>query len=61
LRDVHGFRGGRFGLNAERAREILPEDPIQLIGIEAPVFDDLADPLWTSFHDRMYGELRGSA
>jgi hypothetical protein len=43
LRDVHGFRGGRFGLDAEQAREVFPEDQIQLIGIEARVFDDLAD------------------
>jgi hypothetical protein len=34
LRDVHGFRGGRFGLDAEQAREVFPEDQIQLIGIE---------------------------
>jgi len=43
LRDVHGFRGGRFGLDAEQACEVFPEDQIQLIGIEARVFDDLAD------------------
>ena len=43
LRDVHGFRGGRFGLDAEQARQVFPEDQIQLIGIEARVFDDLAD------------------
>ena len=43
LRDVHGFRGGRFGLDAEQAREVFCEDQIQLIGIEARVFDDLAD------------------
>jgi hypothetical protein len=43
LRDVHGFRGGRFGLDAEQARGVFPEDLIQLIGIEARVFDDLAD------------------
>jgi hypothetical protein len=43
LPDVHGFRGGRFGLDAEQAREVFPEDQIQLIRIEARVFDDLAD------------------
>jgi hypothetical protein len=43
LRHVHGFRGGRFGLDAEQACEVFPEDQIQLIGIEARVFDDLAD------------------
>ena len=40
-RDVHGFRGGRFGLDAEQAREVFPENQIQLIGIEARIFDDL--------------------
>jgi hypothetical protein len=35
LRDVHGFRGGRFGLDTEQAGEIFPEDQIQLIGIQA--------------------------
>ena len=30
LRDVHGFRGGRFGLDAEQAREVFPEDQIKL-------------------------------
>ena len=43
LRDVHGFRGEWFGLDAEQAREVFPEDQIQLIGIEAREFDDLAD------------------
>ena len=43
MRDVHGFRGGRFGLDAEQAREVFPDDQIQLIEIEARVFDDLAD------------------
>jgi hypothetical protein len=43
LRDVHGFRGGRFGLDAEQAREVFPEEQTQLIGIEASLFDDLAD------------------
>jgi hypothetical protein len=43
LRDVHGFWGGRFGLDADQAREVFTEDQIQLIGIEARVFDDLAD------------------
>jgi len=28
LRDVHGFRGGRFGLDAEQAREVFPENQI---------------------------------
>ena len=37
------FRGGRFGLDAEQTGEVFPEDQIQLIGIEARVFDDLAD------------------
>jgi len=41
LRDVHGFRGGRFGLDAEQASEVFPEDQIELIGIAARVFDDL--------------------
>jgi len=35
LRDVHGFRSGRFGLDAEQAREGFPEDQVQLTGIEA--------------------------
>jgi len=43
LGTVHGFRGGRFELDAEQAREVFPEDQIQLVGIEARVFDDLAD------------------
>jgi hypothetical protein len=43
LPDVHGFWGGRLGLDAEQAREVFPQDQIQLIGIEARVFDDLAD------------------
>ena len=43
MRDVHRFRGGRFGLDAEQTREVFPEDQIELIGIEARVFDDLAD------------------
>jgi hypothetical protein len=43
LRDVHGFRGERFGLDAEQTRQVFPEDQIQLIGIQARVFDDLAD------------------
>lgn len=30
-------------MRAEQAREVFPEDRIQLIGIEARVFDDLAD------------------
>ena len=42
MRNVHGFRGGRFGLDAEQARKVFQES-IQLIGIEARVFDDLAD------------------
>jgi hypothetical protein len=41
LRDVHGFRGGRFPLDAEQAREVFPENQIQLIGIEPRIFDDL--------------------
>jgi hypothetical protein len=49
LRDVHGFRRGRFGLDAEQAREVFPEDQIELIGIDARVFDDLADPLLDFF------------
>ena len=33
-----------FGaVDAEQPREVFPEDQIQLIGIEARVFDDLAD------------------
>jgi len=43
LGDVYGFRGGGFRLDAEQAREVFSEDQIQLIGIEARVFDDLAD------------------
>ena len=43
LRDVHGFQSRRFGLDAERTREGFPEDQIYLIGIQARVFDDLAD------------------
>ena len=43
LHDVRWFRGGRFELDAEQACEFFPEDQIQLIGIEARVFDDLAD------------------
>jgi hypothetical protein len=38
-----GFGGGRFGLDAEQAREACSENQIQLIGIEAREFDDLAD------------------
>ena len=29
--------------SAEQAREVFPEDQIQLIGIKARIFDDLAD------------------
>jgi hypothetical protein len=43
LRDLHRFRGGRFGLDAEQTREVFPEDQIELIGIEARVFDDPSD------------------
>jgi hypothetical protein len=43
LPDVHGFRRGRFRLDAEKECEVFPEDQIQLIGIAAHVFDDLAD------------------
>ena len=32
-----------IGLDAEQARKVFPENQIQLIGIEARVFDDLAD------------------
>jgi hypothetical protein len=42
-RDVRGFRGGTAWLGAEQARKVFPEDQIQLIEIEARVFDDLAD------------------
>jgi hypothetical protein len=49
LGDVYGFRGGGFRLDAEQAREVFPENQIQLIGIEARVFDDLADPLLDFF------------
>jgi hypothetical protein len=37
------FGADGLGLDAEQAREVFSEDQIQLIGIEARVFDDLAD------------------
>jgi len=43
LPNLHDFWGGRFGLDAEQAREAFREDQIQLIGIGTRVFDDLAD------------------
>jgi hypothetical protein len=43
LRDVHDFWGGWLGLDEEQTREVFPEDQIQLIGIEARVFDHLPD------------------
>jgi len=42
LRDVHRFRGGRFGFDAEQVRD-FSRGSNSADGIEARVFDDLPD------------------